>query len=250
MPSAQRVWDKAIKDLVGKFFELYITDYDKFLDCFVERSEDMKTYMIMSVRDIMIGLEYHFIPDPDEPDEFEEEEANMWKSIWNPITRLRDKQRKENPHLMDNVYEAEKTAFIIQFEKQIKKHPTINMVIYSRKVCWCFSVESLWVYESLFGVKNEHLKRKIGELKDFIKIMKRVNTELIREKMSYEKNKIIAPHLKQIIYDAKTKDDEFKCCICLDKPSLDDYSVSKCGHDYCKECIGKIETCSICRDKL
>jgi len=259
MPTAERTWNKAIKNMVQQFFELYVTDYDKFLDCFDERSEDMTAYKQLAVRDLMRGLEYHFIPDPDEPDEFNEEETKMWKSIWNPITRLRNKQQQENPNLMNSLYDKEIYAFINQFEKQLLHRPTMYMVVakHTRKVYWRFDPDSEWVYKKLIGTNNARQRLQIEELKAHnIHLHQNYHNirttceELVKQVEGLRNKRAIPPHIKQIVYDTKSKDDEFKCCICLDKPSLEDYTLSSCGHDYCKECIDKISNCSICRAKI
>ena len=40
------------------------------------------------------------------------------------------------------------------------------------------------------------------------------------------------------------------CCICLDELNSDNFILSSCGHNYCKDDFNKINQCSICRVDL
>jgi Zinc finger, C3HC4 type (RING finger) len=38
-----------------------------------------------------------------------------------------------------------------------------------------------------------------------------------------------------------------KCPICLDEFKKDDITITKCNHQFCKECYKKLSACAICR---
>jgi hypothetical protein len=56
--------------------------------------------------------------------------------------------------------------------------------------------------------------------------------------------------LKQFVEMFDELKKKAECPICYDALKKDNLSVSSCGHLHCKECIGKIEECSICKRKL
>ena len=42
-----------------------------------------------------------------------------------------------------------------------------------------------------------------------------------------------------------------ECCICLDEVKQDSFRLSRCGHNYCKECYDNklLTKCALCRDE-
>ena len=251
MPTAQRVWHKSITDLVKVFVDM--TTHDNI---FNGRFERKSGYSEITIQEIFNSLEYHYKPDPDEPNEFEEEEAQLWKRIWKPIIRLRTKAYDRTQ--LEDIKEMEINVFTEQLKKQLKNYDCYVIDTDNKKLYYDWDVEATNVFERLLVSFGYRYRTTIKTLSEINANLQRTNTAL-RQKCSeldayalqlLIERRQIAPHLKQIIYDTKSKDDEFKCCICLNKPSLEDYRLTHCGHDYCSECVDKINTCSICRVKL
>lgn len=58
----------------------------------------------------------------------------------------------------------------------------------------------------------------------------------------------IPKHIAKIVYHSGT---EVECVICFEKPTEEDFALSKCGHNYCQKCYTdrRLDKCGVCREE-
>lgn len=62
----------------------------------------------------------------------------------------------------------------------------------------------------------------------------------------------LPPHLCRLIYLGLMSDNPEppECSICYDKLKMNTFCSTVCGHYFCPLCLGKIDTCAVCRRRI
>ena len=75
-------------------------------------------------------------------------------------------------------------------------------------------------------------------------------------RLKNDKQEEFPQHLRnELIELAEKSNKKYECPVCLEHTTRDTFSISYCGHIYCKDCLGKLKEtnnpkCAVCRRKL
>lgn len=112
-----------------------------------------------------------------------------------------------------------------------------------------FDFNELSEFREINARYNENMSL-IDSLPDMIPSYRNSPPDMIPSYRHNNQIKTLPKHIIDIIYIGLTHSGKtVSCPICLDNIKKEEFTVSHCGHEYCKNCITSITKCAVCRSE-